>query len=221
MSTMRRNVLMLVAASLSAVLFPGGSEFQTLTLANTGGSDLTFSLNAQLVIGGAASTEQALPGEYEQLAPSPTSLTCVVEDSANQVLYGQADSGTAFYRYLADTDTWEILAPSPISETYCTATLLNGKIYTNGLYTDLIGVYDIASNSWSTLPSPFGLSWGGIASDGTQYLYFAQGFTLARLDPVSGAVLFLASPPFPISSAAGRNIWVMAISPGSMSSSAF
>src|SRR5207249_8155344 len=104
------------------------------------------------------SSDQGVPGDFERLAASPAPLTCVVEDPATLLLYAQANSGTAFYRYRAITNVWETLATAPLSSgNNGGAALLNGKIYT--VYTGnatTMGVYDIAGNSWSTRPNPLG-----------------------------------------------------------------
>ena len=180
-------------AALSLTLFSGEETTRTLTLANTGGSDLTFTVG---VSPGATVAAIMAPGDFDQLASSPVPLTCVVEDPAARILYAQANQGRAFYRYRAATDTWETLATAPISSgNNGGAAVLNGRIYT--VYTDYatMGVYDIAVDTWSQRSAPLGLSTGVIASDGTRYLYLGTGSTFARYDPDTGDVAVL--PGFP------------------------
>ncbi len=140
----------------------------------------------------------AAPGDFELMQPSPVSMTCVVEDRSANILYAQQDVGNSFYRYRALTNVWEPLANAPLfSGNNGGAALLNGKIYTS--YTanvSQLGVYDIASNSWSTRANPLGQGTADIASDGAQFLYLVVGFSLVRLDPATGVMTQLASPPF-------------------------
>jgi sugar lactone lactonase YvrE len=179
--------------SLHSQLPQHGVETQTLTLSNTGSSDLTFSLNV-----GVSALELAVPGAFELLTSSPAPLTCVVEDAAAMLLYAQANNGTGFYRYRAASSVWEVLASAPLhSGNNGGAALLNGKIYT--VYTGnslTMGAYDIAANSWSTLANPLGQGTGNIASDGSRYLYLVRGSQFVRLDPAAGTSATLPAPPF-------------------------
>jgi hypothetical protein len=140
----------------------------------------------------------AASAEFGLLRPSPAALTCVVGDPAAGLVYAQADQGAEFYRYRAETDTWERLADASLfSGNNGGAALLNGRIYT--CYTQspsVIGVYDIATNSWSMRSNPLTMGTGNIASDGSHYLYLDVASQMVRFDPTSGAVLALAPPPF-------------------------
>lgn len=141
----------------------------------------------------------AAPGDFQPLSSSPSALTCVVADPAASLLYAQANGGNAFYRYVAALNRWEGLSGSPITAANNGgAAILNGKIYT--AYTgsaSQLGVYDIASDSWSTIPNPLGAGTGAITSDGTRYLYLAYGDDFVRLDPATSDVTPLPAPPFP------------------------
>jgi len=213
--------------SLSEALFSGSTSTKILTLSNTGGSALNFTLEltfqsstaVSVAFAGLSQNNNALSdnpapqhpgippgpvdfigavGDFESLAPSPVPLTCVVADPGAGLLYGQANQGTAFYRYRASTNTWETLTASPItSGNNGGAALLNGKIYTSYTLNDSqLGVYDIASNTWTIRANPLGLGTGNIASDGVQYLYLVVETSLVRLDPVTSSTTSLASPPF-------------------------
>jgi sugar lactone lactonase YvrE len=180
-------------ASISASLEAGELESRILTLSNSGGSDLAFSL-AEGPGGGGAN----LSGLFQPLAGSPLPLTCVVGDQDSGILYAQANEGTEFYRYVAALDGWESLSPAPLSSgNNGGAALLNGKIYTAYTLNESdLGVYEINTDSWSTLPHPLGTATGNIAGDGVRYLYLIHGERLVRFDPAAGAVTGLANPPF-------------------------
>ncbi|HKQ98341.1 MAG TPA: choice-of-anchor D domain-containing protein [Candidatus Polarisedimenticolia bacterium] len=165
---------------------------RSLLLSNSGGSPLTFQTVG--VAEGPAAT--GLPGTFDRLASSPLPLTCIAEDPASGFVYAQVNFGPQFYRYRASADAWELLAPAPITPgNNGGAALLNGRIYT--LYTDRpgMGVYDIASNTWSVRSAPLGLMTGVLASDGVRYLYIAGENTFARYDPASGSVAALQAFP--------------------------
>jgi hypothetical protein len=137
--------------------------------------------------------------EFLALNPSPVPLTCVVADVSAGHIYAQANNGYEFFRYVAATGNWQSLATAPVpSGNNGGAALLNGKVYTT--YTGdafSLGVYDIATDSWSVIPHPLAGQTANIASDGQQYLYVVAGFELARLDPETSAVTHLAPAPFP------------------------
>src|SRR2546422_2364848 len=128
---------------------------------------------------GAESQFHAVTGEFEPLAPSPSLLTCVVEDPSSGSLYAQDLFGNAFRRYHAAPDTWGQLATAPISAVLeGGAALLTKKIYTSYIFVPTtLGVYDTPTNTWATLPRPSSLRFAtaDVASDGIKYLYFAAG----------------------------------------------
>ena len=125
------------------------------------------------------------------------------EDRTNHHLYGQEHGGTAFYRYHALDDTWERLPTSPVpSGGGCGATLLDGTIYTSpGFDNTALGVYDIETQRWSTLPNPLFTPSANIASDGEQFLYLARGNDFVRYDPSSAQTVQLGSGPIFIGAA--------------------
>ncbi|MGH9866947.1 MAG: choice-of-anchor D domain-containing protein [Candidatus Polarisedimenticolia bacterium] len=180
-------------AALSSALLSGEQETRSLTVTNGGGSPLEFRVGA---LPRAADTQEAV---FDPLAPSPVPLTCVVEDPSTRSLYAQANFGSTFFRYSSQTNTWEELATAPrASGNNGGAALLNGKIYTAYAESNaFLGVYDIASDSWTTMRNPLGLGTGIIASDGVQYLYLLSGSSFMRLDPVTQSAQGLDPPPFP------------------------
>ncbi|MGH9868475.1 MAG: choice-of-anchor D domain-containing protein [Candidatus Polarisedimenticolia bacterium] len=166
----------------------GTTATRILTLANTGAGPLDFSLHVE--------EGSPAPGEFTNLGFSPTPLTCIVEDPATATLYGQQNSGFGFYRYSTASNTWLALRSSPVySGNNGGAALLNGRIYTSYTENAVLGVYDIASDSWTTIPNPLGTGTANIASDGTRYLYLVAGTTFARLDPAAGSTTLLPAPP--------------------------
>ena len=94
----------------------------------------------------ASGARAAALGGFENLSPSPQSLTAVTVDPNTNIIYAQGNSDTTFYKYTPTTNTWTALAPSPLnSGNNGGAAYLNGKLYTS--YTDngdQLGVYDIA-----------------------------------------------------------------------------
>ncbi|HEU5181951.1 MAG TPA: choice-of-anchor D domain-containing protein [Candidatus Polarisedimenticolia bacterium] len=212
-------VLAVSPASLSAALPSARRETRRLTLENTGDSDLhvqlqvvvspeppahqaaasTSEAQTALVIPGSsdASTGELSLGEFEPLPSSPKPLTCVTEDADRLTLYGQEDEGNEFYRYDAASGAWQALAPSPIAaRNNGGAALLGGKIYTVYTGNSEMGIYTIATDSWSKRSSPVSAGTGVIASDGVRYLYLALGTALFRFEPDTGAVLSLRAAPF-------------------------
>ena len=104
--------------------------------------------------------------------------------------------GEQFFVYDPRTNAWTELAPSPIdSENNAGATYLNGNIYT--AYTEnseIIGVYNIALNSWASLPNPLKRGTGDITS-GNGLLYMAVAREFVAYDPATNIVTPLAEPP--------------------------
>lgn len=143
-----------------------------------------------------APAAQARAEGFQALAPSSTELTAVASDPGTGLIYAQENSGTDFFVYDPRTNAWTERAPAPLnSGNNGGAAYLNGKIYV--VYTsneDEMAVYDIASNSWSTIVNPLGLGTGVITS-GNGKLYMAQALKFIAFDPATGIVTPLAEPP--------------------------
>jgi uncharacterized repeat protein (TIGR01451 family) len=111
-------------------------------------------------------------------------------------MYAQENGGTGFFRYDAHTNAWSELAPAPIdSGNNGGATFLNGKIYVS--YTENsaeMSVYDIASNSWTTIKNPLELGTGDITA-GNGKLYMVDELKFISFDPATGITTPLAEPP--------------------------
>ncbi|HEX5989162.1 MAG TPA: PASTA domain-containing protein [Solirubrobacterales bacterium] len=147
-----------------------------------------------------APSAQARVEGFQELAPSPVELTAVAADPNSSLIYAQEDGGTKFFVYDPRTNVWAELAPSPLdSGNNGGAAYLGGKIYVvyTGNATEL-AVYDIASNTWTTIDNPLASGTGNIASGGGK-LYLAVEDEFISLDPATGIATPLAEPPkFPL-----------------------
>jgi uncharacterized repeat protein (TIGR01451 family) len=139
---------------------------------------------------------QAKVQSFQGLTSSSAPLTAVTTDPATGFVYAQENEGTRFFRYDPRTNAWTELAPAPInSGNNGGAALLNGKIYI--VYTEEEGelsVYDIASNSWGTIPNPLEAGSANITAANGK-LYLAVELDFLSLDPATGNVTTLADPP--------------------------
>ncbi|HWI97280.1 MAG TPA: PASTA domain-containing protein [Solirubrobacterales bacterium] len=143
-----------------------------------------------------APSAQARVESFQALAPSSVPLTAFAADPGTGLMYAQEDSGTSFFRYDPRTNAWSELAPAPLdSGNNGGAAYLNGKIYIayTGNATEL-SVYDIASNSWSTIDNPLGEGTADITATGGK-LYLAVGLEFFAVDPATGIATPLAAPP--------------------------
>lgn len=139
---------------------------------------------------------QARVEAFQGLAPSSVELTAVAADPGTSFIYAQENGGTKFFRYDPRTNVWSELAAAPLdSGNNGGAAYLGGKIYVT--YTgnsSEIAVYDIASNSWTTLAHPLGAGTANITAGGGK-LYLAVELDFVSYDPVTGIVTPLAEPP--------------------------
>lgn len=143
-----------------------------------------------------APSAQAKVETFQGLASSPVPLTAFVADPGSGLMYAQENEGTRFFRYDPRTNAWSDLAQAPIdSGNNGGATYLGGKIYI--AYTqnpDLLTVYDIGSNSWTTIDNPLEEGTANITAAGGK-LYLAVDLEFVALDPATGNVVRLADPP--------------------------
>jgi hypothetical protein len=135
-------------------------------------------------------------GDFTARAASPAPLTSVTADPNSSYVYAQENYGYEFYRYNPYSDSWTALSSCPLySGNNGGAAYLNGKVYTAYAHdSDQVGVYDIASNSWSAISNGLERGTGNIASDG-RYIYLVVDTVFVRYDPGSGSWKNLASPP--------------------------
>jgi uncharacterized repeat protein (TIGR01451 family) len=151
---------------------------------------------ALLLAGALAPGAQARVEGFQALAPSPVELTALTTDPGTGLIYAQENEGTNFFVYNPRTNAWSELAPSPVnSENNGGATFLNGKIYV--AYTENaneIAVYDIASNSWTTIDNPLEEGTGDITA-GNGKLYVAVELEFFEINPATGIATPLAEPP--------------------------
>lgn len=143
-----------------------------------------------------APSAQARFEGFQSLAPSPVELTAVATDPGTGLIYAQENGGTAYFVYDPRTNVWSERAPSPLSSgNNGGAAYFSGKIYVS--YTSNaanLAVYDIASNSWTTIKNPLEAGTGNIASGGGR-LYLAVEFKFVAYDPATGITTPLAAPP--------------------------
>ena len=150
-------------------------------------------------------------GAWESRAPMPFTSeapSCALMESTGIVYCAQGDTGNAFSAYNIATDTWTSLASIPGDPHYGSASgAFNGKVFVaggTGNITNLVQVYDVASNTWSTgtaAPSVFLLA--GYQQVGP-FLYVVGGFdptfvnnaTTWRLDMSSAPGVWEVGPAF-------------------------
>jgi uncharacterized repeat protein (TIGR01451 family) len=165
---------------------------------------------ASLLLAGAlAQGANASVGEFQTLASSSVPLTSVTVDPNTNLIYAQENQDVGFFSYDPRTDAWSELAPSPLdSGNNGGAAYLNGKIYT--VYTNNsaeLGVYDVASNTWTTIPNPLAEPTGNITAVGGS-LYLAVGTHFVKYDPASETTTQLAeAPEFAASCGGGFESW--------------
>lgn len=152
---------------------------------------------ALLLAGVLASGAQARVESFQSLAPSSVPLTSVAADPGSGLIYAQENQGTSFFVYDPRTNAWSELAPSLVnSGNNGGAAYLGGKIYVS--YTEdenEIAVYDIASNSWTTIENPLEAEGSADITAGNGKLYIAVGREFFVYDPATGLDTPLAEPP--------------------------
>jgi uncharacterized repeat protein (TIGR01451 family) len=136
------------------------------------------------------------PGEAEVLASSPAPLTSVAVDTTTSIIYALEFQGTKAFSYNPVTNTWTEIAQAPINiGNNGGATYLNGKIYSsstgNGTYLE---VYEIASNTWTTIPSPLGKGTADITVVGEE-IYMVDATHFVKYNPATKATTVLANAP--------------------------
>jgi uncharacterized repeat protein (TIGR01451 family) len=136
------------------------------------------------------------PGEAEVLASSPAPMTSVAVDTMTSVIYALEYEGTKAFSYDSLTNAWTEVAEAPINiGNNGGATYLNGKIYSsstgNGTYLE---VYDIASNTWTTIPSPLGKGTADITEVGEE-IYMADETSFVKYNPATEVTTVLANAP--------------------------
>ncbi|HJZ34895.1 MAG TPA: PASTA domain-containing protein [Solirubrobacterales bacterium] len=137
---------------------------------------------------------QARVEKFETLAPSPAPLTAVAADPTTGLIYAQENNGEAFFVYNPRTNVWSERAPSPLnSGNNGGATYLGGKLYLSYTQNEEIAVYDIATDTWTKIPSP--LEGTGDITSGNGVLYLAHEREFVQYDPATGIVTELGEAP--------------------------
>ena len=152
---------------------------------------------------GTAAAAAPAVGSFQKRASSPQPVNNVAVDPTTNMIYAQQYEGKGFYRYNPRTNKWTTLAKAPINQgNNGGAAYVKGKIYT--VYTDndtQMGVYDVATGTWSTITNP----WSG-TGDITSHmglLYLVEGTTFISYDPSLDTTQTLASPPFSFTGCGG------------------
>lgn len=144
-----------------------------------------------------APSAQAGPiNTFERLKASPNDLTAVTINPSTQIIYAQENRGTRYYSYDPRTNEWTELAEAPInSGNNGGAAYLDGKIYTaftgNAGH---LGVYDIATNTWTEIANPLGHGTADITAVGNE-LYMVEGTSFVKYNPATEATTPLAEAP--------------------------
>ena len=115
-----------------------------------------------------------ISGTFTTLASCPMNLTCFTCDPTTGYFYGQGDQGsTNYYRYNASSNTWTSLASCPqASGNNGGATYLKGKIYNSYCSYNVLTIYTISTNTWTTISG--GVNSGSISTDGTDIYCFCR-----------------------------------------------
>lgn len=157
-----------------------------------------------IAAGIAAPDASAAVGEFQTRESSPVPVTSVTVDPTTNIIYAQENNGTAFFSYDPTANQWTELAGAPISskgknaldtENNGGAAYLNGKIYAS--YpgnSEEVGVYDIATNTWSTITNPLGAGTADITSAGS-LIYMVVGTHFISYDPEAKTTTTLANAP--------------------------
>jgi hypothetical protein len=136
------------------------------------------------------------PAGFEGLPASPVALTSVAVDPTTNIIYAQENQGKKYFSYNPVTRTWIELPQAPLSSgNNGGGTYLNGKIYVS--YTgnkEKVAVYDIASQTWSTIANPLGEGTADITAAGGE-LYMTALLKFVKYNPGSGVTTELATPP--------------------------
>lgn len=135
---------------------------KTLTINNLGGDTLSWEIFEELPALGPSGGES-----WETMAPmpSPRAFHAVVAGGPGLFAIGGSSTPDGLtpsntnFRYNVSTNSWDTMAPMPASLTGIEGANINGKIYIPGGSTDNnTYVYDIANNSWATIPANNGFT---------------------------------------------------------------
>ncbi len=176
-------------ANLSASQAADRMTTQTLTIGNTGGDDLDWSITeATALLHHDATRAGAIeggPGPWTNASPLPANLVRYAFAQVGDVLYvaGGVANGTVvgtLYRYDTASDTWTTLAPMPTATGEApTGAYFNGKLYVvGGNSVNVLNIYDIATDSWSSgAPIPQAGGTYGAAGGAYNGRFFVAGGT--------------------------------------------
>ncbi len=154
-----------------------------------------------LAFGTPGAAQAQAVGTFQKRASSPKPVTGVAADPTTNLIYAQGYHATSFYVYDPSRNTWttRASAPSDLSYEDAGAAYLDGRIYmVYPASSTTMYVYDIRSNSWSSVSNPLGTGTTAITSFGGElYLAgsgaFGNGFV--SYNPATNTTRTLASAP--------------------------
>ncbi len=181
-------------SSLSAMQPADTTTDQTLTISNTGGSDLDWSITEAMASAplhqsaaksGTPGAIQGVPSAWTDASPVPANVVRYAFAQDGEDLYvmgGVADGSVVgtLYRYNTASDTWTTLAPMPVATGEApTGAYFDGKLYVvGGNGVTALNIYDIATDTWSS-GAPFPDAGGSYGAAGGAYngKFFVAGGT--------------------------------------------
>jgi hypothetical protein len=172
----------------------------------------TVVIGGVLLFGGllVSGAQAAAPGEAEVLASSPAPLTSVAVDPTTGLIYALEYQGTKAFSYKSSTNAWSEIAEAPINiGNNGGATYLNGKLYASSTGNgEFLEVYDIATDTWTTMTSPLGEGTADITAVGEE-LYMVVGTHFVEYDPATEVTTTLAEAPTfaPVGCGEGFEAW--------------
>jgi subtilisin family serine protease len=192
---------------LAVSVLSGSSETLNLTIFNDGGGDADFEFQEQdggysptMIAGNSHITD--IGDAWETMAPLPAGrvFNTVVADQNGYVyvIGGTSNAGgttptNTNYRYDTNSNTWSTMAPMPASLMSLNGVEVDNKIYIPGdATTATTYVYDIATDSWSSIPAN-----GGYTAR-SQYQIVAMGTDVYVLGGIVAAA-----------SASTTEVWVL------------
>lgn len=195
--------------SFTDSLFTGESSVQQMTVSNTGGNDLVFSIDVELgAIGGAGAASAVRARHDQNRIPAGDADAASVEeprygvtaDDAAQVAAAVAPESVA-----GAAGDWEDRAPLAAARgQQGLVAHPNGKIYAFGGYTNgpefsTLEIYDPVTNMWSPgapMPTPDRGMASAVDDNGFIYSFAGLSAQSFRYDPDADTWTVIPSPPY-------------------------
>lgn len=126
--------------------------------------------------------------QWATYAPMPTAKWGLGVVGHNGLLYATTGNGVfAHEAYNPLTNTWTSLAPIPVAVAYPAMAAYGGKVYVIGgtvvsTWQNIVQIYDIATNTWSTGANTLTTRMGGTAVAYNGRIYLATGWNGALMN---------------------------------------